>query len=147
MPLKHTEGFIIQVDFIHNNKSFKHSNSYLWLILKDCFSMQLCGKLLHHIHIGNCYLYRVWGFTAVVIKNSIFWDITPCSLLKFIQYFGGICGLHLKGWRLRVALLAACFMLVSCLAYSSTLKMAAICSNETSVEYQWCYILELALKS
>jgi hypothetical protein len=41
------------------------------------------------------------------------------------------------------ALLATCFMLVSCLAYSSTLKMAAKRSSETSVDFQqtaWDYI-------
>jgi hypothetical protein len=37
------------------------------------------------------------------------------------------------------------FMLVSCSAYSSTLKMEAICSSEMSVAFQqatWHYILE-----
>jgi hypothetical protein len=34
------------------------------------------------------------------------------------------------------ALLATCFMLVSCLAYSSILKMEATCSPETSVDFQ-----------
>jgi hypothetical protein len=31
--------------------------------------------------------------------------------------------------------LSACFMLVSCLAYSSTLKMEATCSSEMSVGF------------
>jgi hypothetical protein len=35
----------------------------------------------------------------------------------------------------RPTLLVACFMLVYCLAYSSTLKMEAICSSETSVYF------------
>jgi hypothetical protein len=34
------------------------------------------------------------------------------------------------------ALLATCFMPVSFLSYSATLKMEAICSSETSVEFQ-----------
>jgi hypothetical protein len=29
--------------------------------------------------------------TGVVMKSSIFWDITPCSLLKVKRYFGGTC--------------------------------------------------------
>jgi hypothetical protein len=33
--------------------------------------------------------------------------------------------------------LAACFMLLSCLAYSSTLKMKVTCSSEMSVDFQW----------
>jgi hypothetical protein len=32
---------------------------------------------------------------------------------------------------------AACFMIISCLAYSSTLKMEAVCSSETSVDLHW----------
>jgi hypothetical protein len=43
------------------------------------------------------------------------------------------------------SLLAICFMLVSCLDYSFTLKMEAICSFETSVDFQrstLCYIAE-----
>jgi hypothetical protein len=53
--------------------------------------------------------------------SSIFWDIPPCSLLKIKWSFG----------------------LVSCLPYSSTLKIKAICSSETSVDSQrstWRYI-------
>jgi hypothetical protein len=32
---------------------------------------------------------------------------------------------------------SACFMLVSCLAYSSTLKMKAIFSSKMSIDFQW----------
>jgi hypothetical protein len=34
------------------------------------------------------------AITAVVMKSSIFWDITPCSLLKVNRRFGGIYHLH-----------------------------------------------------
>jgi hypothetical protein len=37
---------------------------------------------------------------------------------------------------IKTDLLDTCFMLVSCLAYSSTLKMEATCSSETSVDFQ-----------
>jgi hypothetical protein len=63
-------------------------------------------------------------------KSSIFWDITPCSSLKFNRRFGRTCLLHFQ-W----ALLAICFT-VSCLAYFSTLKMEATRSSETSVGFQ-----------
>jgi hypothetical protein len=36
----------------------------------------------------------------------------------------------------KLAEISACFKLVSCLAYSSTLKMEAICSSETSADLQ-----------
>jgi hypothetical protein len=66
--------------------------------------------------------------TAVVMKSSIFWDITPCSTSKAGRRFGGIC-LHHQG-------LLPTSSLVSCLAYYLTLKMEATCSSETSVDFQ-----------
>jgi hypothetical protein len=48
-----------------------------------------------------------------------------CNMMQSIEVhrrFEGSYCLHL--------LLDACFMLVSCVAYSSTLKMATICSSE-----------------
>jgi hypothetical protein len=56
--------------------------------------------------------------TAEVMKNSIFWDITPCSPLKVNRRFGGTC-----------RLLPPAFTLVSCSAYCATLKMEATCSS------------------
>jgi hypothetical protein len=34
--------------------------------------------------------------TAVAMKSSGFWDITPCSLLKISQRFGETCRLQLQ---------------------------------------------------
>jgi hypothetical protein len=34
--------------------------------------------------------------TAVVMKSTIFWDITPCSPLKVTCCFGGTYRLHLQ---------------------------------------------------
>jgi hypothetical protein len=47
-----------------------------------------------------------------------------------------------------ILLLAAYFMLVSCLSYSLTLKMEAMRSSETSADVQrttWRYILEIGI--
>jgi hypothetical protein len=52
-------------------------------------------------------------FTQVVMKVSVLWDITPCSPLTVNERLGG------SKW---IALLADCFMLVSCLASSSSLN-------------------------
>jgi hypothetical protein len=38
--------------------------------------------------------------TAVVIKDSILWDITPCSPLEVNWRFGGTRRFHLRGWRI-----------------------------------------------
>jgi hypothetical protein len=35
--------------------------------------------------------------TAMVMKSSIFWDITPCSPLKVNRHFGGTYRLHRQG--------------------------------------------------
>jgi hypothetical protein len=37
--------------------------------------------------------------TAVVMKNSIFWDITPCSPLEVNRSLGVTHSLHLQGCR------------------------------------------------
>jgi hypothetical protein len=44
-------------------------------------------------------------------------------------------------WRskLQQAKLAACFMLISCLAYPKTLKMEVTCSYETSFDFNGLY--------
>jgi hypothetical protein len=88
------------------------------------------------------------------VKSSIFWGIMLCSPLKIDRRFGGTYRLFLQGRRIsqrgnqnvvNVALLATCFTLLSCLSYSSTLKMEALCSSETSIEFQrttWRYIRE-----
>jgi hypothetical protein len=38
-------------------------------------------------------------FTAVVMRSTIFWDITPCSPLSVNRRFGGAYCLHLQGRR------------------------------------------------
>jgi hypothetical protein len=88
--------------------------------------------------------------TAVVMKSSIFCDIMLCSSLKVNRRFGATCCPHLEGRRISQARkqreagskqncypLATWFVLVSCLAYSSTLKMGATYSSEMSVNFQW----------
>jgi hypothetical protein len=75
---------------------------------------------------------------VMVMKNSVFLDITPSSMLKVNWHFGGICDLHHQGWTIsqarnqHEALLATCFMLV--LAW---LRMEATCSSKMSVGFQW----------
>jgi hypothetical protein len=66
----------------------------------------------------------------------------PCNALKINRRFGGTC-LNLQGRRISQArnqhkelCLSPSFTLVSCSAYSSTPKMEAICSSETSVDFQ-----------
>jgi hypothetical protein len=39
----------------------------------------------------------------VVMKSSVFYDVTLCSPLKFNQCFGETCCLHLHGWKISQA--------------------------------------------
>jgi hypothetical protein len=64
--------------------------------------------------------------------STIFWDITPCSPLK-VNPRSEEHRLHLQGRKIS---LPPAFTLVSCSAYSSTLKIEAICFSETSVDFQ-----------
>jgi hypothetical protein len=80
--------------------------------------------------------------TAVVLKSTVVWDVTQCSLLKINSGFEGTYRLHLQGRRIsgarnrrenRCPLLATYF---HARAYSSTLKMEAIYTPETSIDFQ-----------
>jgi hypothetical protein len=72
------------------------------------------------------------------LKSIIFWDMTPCSPLHVSRRFGGTYRLHLQGRRNKFSKKPACHLLARWFAepVSSTLKMEAICSSETSVETQ-----------
>jgi hypothetical protein len=72
---------------------------------------------------------KVWA-TQIEICD-LFWHITPRTLLKFNRHFGRTCCLHLQDR----TLLATSFMIISCLAYSSTLKLET-CSSEMSIDFQ-----------
>jgi hypothetical protein len=85
------------------------------------------------------------------MQSYVLWNITPCSPLKVNQHLEGTCRLHLQGRRISHARnqheagSKQRFILVSCLVYSSTLKMEATCSCVTSVGFQrttWRYIPE-----
>jgi hypothetical protein len=77
--------------------------------------------------------------------SSVFGDVTPCSPARINQRLGGPYRLYLQETSKKQARIAACFLLVSCLAYSSTLKMEAICSSEMLIGFYrttWYYTQE-----
>jgi hypothetical protein len=59
------------------------------------------------------------------------YNVTPCNPLKVSRRLGTARRLHLQGSKISQA-----NMLVSFLAYSSTLEMEVTCSYETSVDFQ-----------
>jgi hypothetical protein len=66
------------------------------------------------------------------------WEIhgKPIEDLTGLGFQGNLCCCIIPQLWKPFALLAPCFMLVSCLAYSATLKMEATCSS-TSVDFHW----------
>jgi hypothetical protein len=36
---------------------------------------------------------RLGVLTEVTVKMTLFWDLTPCSLVDIYQHFGGVCWL------------------------------------------------------
>jgi hypothetical protein len=70
-----------------------------------------------------------FGVTAYYsISSSIFLNVTPYSQVEVHQWYGRMYCLHLQGC-------SACFWLVTCLAYSPTWKMGAVCSSERPVNF------------
>lgn len=61
------------------------------------------GGLYYTGFIQQQYTVQFEDLTVVVMKNSVFWDVTPCSLLKDNQHFGGTCHLHLHGRMISLA--------------------------------------------
>jgi hypothetical protein len=46
------------------------------------------------------HIQRIEVSSAIVMKDSLFGDITPCSALKVNRRFAGTCDLHLHGRRI-----------------------------------------------
>jgi hypothetical protein len=86
------------------------------------------------------------------VSSSVFWATIPCSSTKVSRRFRATYCLYLQVGTVsqatnqhETALLAACFMLVSFLAYSSTLMRQAIRYSETFVEFHrttQCFITQ-----
>jgi hypothetical protein len=91
----HGRSFI----FSHANVSFflnSHTHSFVALhILTYTYATRESFVMVKKTVVG-------FGvFTAVVLKSTIFWDMTPCSPLSYNRRFGGTYRLHLQGRRNR----------------------------------------------
>jgi hypothetical protein len=85
--------------------------------------------ILSHIHKSH-FINKFGPLYQNISKFSIFCDIMPCSLLKVNISKGHITS------SFKMLCLSPAFTLVSCSAYSSTVKMAVICSFKTSTDYK-----------
>jgi hypothetical protein len=81
-----------------------------WFLRSDSLDNNQLSSGLHQVSETERKFVGLQVLTAVVVKNSVFWNIK---------------------------LLATCFTIVSCLAYSCALKMEASCSFEKSVNFEW----------
>jgi hypothetical protein len=129
---------ILYSGYLYSHKSYKNVTN----ISKGTFSVKwkpVTWQWREHCCSGNntasCRL-LLTHLAGILLKRSIFRDITPCIPLKICRRFGGTRSLQLRGRRMR-ALLTACFMLVSCFACSSILKMETTRSSETPIDFQW----------
>jgi hypothetical protein len=59
--------------------------------------LYICGRTIECQYVGFEVL------SVVVMKSSIFWDVTLCTLLKVNWRFGGTCCLHLQDQRISQA--------------------------------------------
>jgi hypothetical protein len=114
-------------------------------ILAYNIDLTICNRL-------QCRLARIltcWPSLHGISKNRCF-KIGEAELKNTFKIWGSRSGgceeFYLLGsnavWSVESrAQLATCSMLISCLAYSSILKMAATCSSETSVDFQRTTVL------
>jgi hypothetical protein len=58
-------------------------------------SKQAWFNLLHHEEKIRCP-----DELVIIMKSSVFWDITTCAKLKFSRRLGGTCSLHLQEQRM-----------------------------------------------
>jgi hypothetical protein len=97
--------------YIHNCK-MKIQSKYIFFTIRD---QNIYYKFMRSIH----------SEMNTRTKGIEYWDVMPYSLVE-----ADISVEHTAFCKL-----ATCFQLVLCLAYSLTLKMEAVCSSETSVNF------------
>jgi hypothetical protein len=78
------------------------------------------------------YYVRFEVFTAVTMKNAVFWDVAPCRFCVN-RRFRGKYRLHLQGRKIREGKTSVSMWLQTAVLFLITLKAEAIRSSETSV--------------
>jgi hypothetical protein len=71
-------------------------------------------QLLYRLsfHSETSYVYWIRGSHSVVVKSSVFWDITPCSLVEVNRRIRGTCpGLKNKPRKKPALFSASCWLL------------------------------------
>jgi hypothetical protein len=76
---------------------------------------------------------KVVGFQVLMVvtmKSTVVWDVLLYSPVQVHWCCRGMHCIHPSR-----APLATCFLLVTCMVYSSTVKMEAVCSSQTSLNF------------
>jgi hypothetical protein len=115
-PNKEQPVFLKNISCILEGTHTLSRQPYVWKAL-------WVGSDFRYGGFGSHRMSKTWYST----KNPIFWATIPYRPMKVNRLFGETYRLHL---------LAACFLLVSRVAYFSTLKLEAICSSETTADSQ-----------
>jgi hypothetical protein len=108
-----------------------------------------CVCKFHCLPQSNFLFYAMLSIKGELYRGRALSSVMlGCSPVKLSRRFGRTGHFHLQGRRVskkQGARRAACLLLVSCFAYTSTLKMEAICSSESSIDSNQttrCYIPE-----
>jgi hypothetical protein len=110
-------------------------------MLYSCFLYRNINCALNYSYIMSVILLnreiRKQCRTIVSLKSTILWDITPYSPLNVNRHFGGTYRLHLQDWKISRSRnhRESRWQEKLCWAYSSTLKLKAVCSPETSADF------------
>jgi hypothetical protein len=80
----------------------KDDNNFKLITAKETKDSLRMHELLHKGFVSSFFKQLIYfvGFevlTAAVAKICVLWNITPCSLLKVNQCFGGTCCFHFQG--------------------------------------------------
>jgi hypothetical protein len=70
------------------------------LIINEHYQTFYLKKCNNDVCLADAFLVGSEVLTAVVMKSTIFWDITPSSPLRANRRFGGTYRLHLQGRRI-----------------------------------------------
>lgn len=108
------------------------------IILSFCDHNHLCPRLLYGRQVSAYDRFSTTSLLQLSFPKRwlwsafVFWGTTPCNPVKVNWRFGkNIASI----FRMRDQDLSICFRLFYCLACSPTLKLATVCSFETSFNF------------
>jgi hypothetical protein len=102
----------------------QYSTNYLIISLNSLLLDFPCIILIIALFCSQLQICLDTQISLYILKGTIFWDITPCSPLRFNRRFGGTYRLHLQGRKNKPS------------KKPEGKQVEALCSPETSVDSQ-----------